>query len=130
MVGVAIQDRPPSFPKDLEWKSDYKLFGNPTFAEASSAISSLVLAYAGTGAFFPIVSEMKDPKKYTRALIVCQSTITIIYVVVGVTVYYYCGSHVVNPALGSAGSTIKKISYGIALPGLLVSGLILAHVSR
>ncbi|KAM6525992.1 hypothetical protein FSOLCH5_002123 [Fusarium solani] len=109
--------------------SDYKLIGDPTFLEAVSAIAAIVFAYAGTGGFFPIIAEMKDPRKYTRALMVCQTLVTIVYVVVAVIVYYYCGSYIASPALGSAGSVIKKVAYGIALPGLLVNGGLLTHVS-
>lgn len=89
----------------------------------------MVFAYAGTPAFFSIISEMRDPKHYTKSLIACQSTVTITYVVVGVVVYIYCGSYVASPALGSAGHVMKKVCYGLALPGLLVSCLILLHVS-
>lgn len=127
---MGVQDQPPSAPRDVEWQSDFKLFGNPTFAEASSSVSTLVFAYAGTGAFFPIVAEMRDPHLYPRALALCQTVVTITFLVVSVVVYYYCGSYVTSPALGSAGSTIKKVSYGIAIPGLFVSGVLLAHVSR
>ncbi|KAK4094173.1 amino acid transporter [Purpureocillium lilacinum] len=128
-IATGVQDRPPSAPRDVAWQSDYKLFGNPTFSQAISAVSTLIFAYAGTGAFFPIVSEMRDPRLYPRALALCQTVITVIFLVVGIVVYYYCGSYVASPALGSAGTTIKKVSYGIALPGLLVSGILLAHVS-
>lgn len=127
-IAVSIQERPALAPQTGEWKSDYKLVGNPTFAEAIAAISTLIFAYAGTGAFFPIVSEMRDPKQYPRALAVCQTVITVVFLIVGIVVYYYCGSYVASPALGSAGSNIKKVAYGIALPGLLVSGVLLAHV--
>jgi hypothetical protein len=71
---------------------------------------------------------MRDPKKYTRSLIVCQSTVTITYIVIGIVVYYFCGSFVASPALGSAGVTMKKICYGLALPGLLVTVTIVSHV--
>lgn len=127
---MGVQDQPPSAPRDVEWQSDFKLFGSPTFAEASASVSTLVFAYAGTGAFFPIVSEMRDPHLYPRALALCQTVVTITFLVVSVVVYYFCGSYVTSPALGSAGSTIKKVSYGVAIPGLLVSGVLLAHVSR
>lgn len=93
-------------------------------------MSTLIFAYAGTGAFFPIVSEMRDPNLYPRALALCQTVVTIIFLTVGIVVYYYCGSYVASPALGSAGVTIKKVSNGIAFPGLLVSGVLLAHVSH
>jgi amino acid transporter len=89
----------------------------------------LVFAYAGTPAFFNIVSEMKDPKDYTKSLIVCQSVMTALYVAIGVVVYYYCGSYVASPALGSAGVLMKKVCYGLALPGLLASVVLVTHVS-
>ena len=128
MISVSIQDRPWSAPQHGTWQSDYKLFGSPTFPQAASAISTLIFGYAGTGAFFSIVSEMRDPRQYTRAMALCQGSVSVIYLLVGVVVYYYCGSYVASPALGSAGPTVKKVAYGIAFPGLLVSGVLLAHV--
>jgi amino acid transporter len=94
-----------------------------------AALSSLVFAYAGTPAFFNIVSEMRDPKDYGKSLIVCQSIMTALYVAIGVVVYYYCGSYVASPALGSAGTLMKKVCYGLALPGLLASVVLVTHVS-
>lgn len=93
-----------------------------------TAVSTISLTYAGTPAFFNIVSEMRDPKYYNRALAICQVLVTVIYIVVGTVVYYYCGSYVASPALGSAGVLIKKVSYGFALPGLCVSAILLLHV--
>ena len=111
------------------WVSDYKITNNPSFVDAVSAVSSLIFAYAGTPAFFSIVSEMRDPTKYTRSLVICQSVVTITYITVGIVVYYYCGSYVASPALGSAGKTVKKVAYGFALPGLLVTTTLVIHVS-
>ena len=79
--------------------------------------------------FFPIAAEMRNPSTYTRSLLICQSFITGIYIAVGTVLYYYCGSHVASPALGSAGPLLKKIAYGIALPGLVASTVIVLHVS-
>ena len=93
-------------------------------------VSTLVFTYAGTPAFFNIVAEMRDPHLYPRALAVCQITVTSIYIIVATIVCYFCGSYVASPALGSAGVLIKKVSYGIALPGLSVSGILLLHVSK
>jgi hypothetical protein len=42
--------------------------------------------------------------------------------------YYFCGSYVASPAIGSAGPLLKKVGYGIALPGLLGSAILLGHV--
>ena len=54
---------------------------------------------------------------------------TSIYIAIGVVVYYYCGSYVASPALGSAGVLMKKVCYGLALPGLLASVVLVTHVS-
>jgi amino acid transporter len=70
---------------------------------------------------------MRDPRHYTRALLICQIVMTVIYIVIGVVVYYFCGSYVASPALGSAGPTVKKAAYGVALPGLIVSTTLLTH---
>ncbi|KAJ5931052.1 hypothetical protein N7466_006545, partial [Penicillium verhagenii] len=127
-IAVGVEGRPSLAPKTGTWESDYKLFNNPDFADAVSAITSMVFAYSGTPAFFNIASEMRDPRQYNKALIVCQTVVTITYIVVGVVVYYYAGSYVASPAIGTAGPVLKKIGYGIAPPGLLASAILLTHV--
>ncbi|CAI7584394.1 unnamed protein product [Penicillium bialowiezense] len=128
-IAVGLQDRPSTAPQTGHWESDYKLFNNPSFTEAISAVSTLVFTYAGTPAFFNIVAEMRQPLMYQRSLAICQTTVTLVYIIVGTIVYYYCGSYVASPALGSAGDTVKKVSYGIALPGLIVSCVLFIHLS-
>lgn len=127
-IAVGVQDRPAAAPQDLPFVADYHITNSPSFVKAMSAISSLVFAFAGTPAFFSIVSEMRDPKEYTKSLLVCQSVVTITYITIGVVVYYFCGSYVASPALGSAGPLMKKICYGLALPGLIVTTLLVTHV--
>lgn len=129
-IAVGVQDRPAAAPQtDTPWVPDYKIIGNPSFTEAITAVCSLVFAFSGTPGFFAIVSEMRDPRKYTPALLVCQAGVTAIYMVIGCVVYYYCGTYVSSPALGSAGGVVKKICYGFALPGLIVTTTICSHVS-
>ena len=128
-IATGVQDRPADAPEFGQWKSDWKVVGNPSFAEAMSAVASLVLAYGGLPAYFSIVSEMKDPRYYTRSVLFCQATATIVYIIIGVIVYYFCGSYVGSPALGSAGVLMKKICYGLVLPGLLVTEILYIHVS-
>lgn len=91
-------------------------------------MSSLVFAFSGTPGFFSIVSEMREPRHYARSVTICQSLVTAIYITIGCVVYCYCGSYVASPALGSAGTIMKKVSYGFALPGLIVSTTIFVHV--
>ncbi|EGU74015.1 hypothetical protein HZS61_002662 [Fusarium oxysporum f. sp. conglutinans] len=51
------------------------------------------------------------------------------YIAIGCVVYYFCGSYVASPALGSAGVLIKRVSYGIALPGLIVTTMLTCHLA-
>lgn len=128
-IAVGVQDRPSAAPQEGVWVSDYKIVNAPDFNSAITALTTIVFAYAGTPAFFSIAAEMRDPAHYGRALVVCQSVVTAFYLAIGIVVYYYCGSYVSSPALGSAGPTMKIVSYGFALPGLLVSTLLFIHVS-
>lgn len=128
-IAVGVQDRPSAAPDNGQlFESDYKITADSGWSAAISACSSLVFAYAGTPAFFSIVSEMRDPKKYTRSLFMCQTLVTVTYIAIGVVVYHFCGSFVASPALGSAGVTMKKVCYGLALPGLLATVTLVSHV--
>lgn len=93
-----------------------------------SAVATIVFAFAGSPAFFSIASEMRDTRFYTRSLIVSQAAVACVYLVIGIVVYYYCGSYVASPALGSAGVLMKKVCYGLALPGLVASCMLFVHL--
>jgi amino acid permease len=132
-IAVSVQDRPSAAPKidtDEEWMSDWTLYNTPTFIDAMAALSTIVFAYAGTPLFFPIAAEMREPRHYTKAMLLCQGVATATYLIVGIIIYYFCGSYVASPALGSAGKTIKQAAYGLALPGLIVGATINTHVSH
>ncbi|KAJ5347595.1 transmembrane amino acid transporter protein-domain-containing protein, partial [Penicillium brevicompactum] len=131
VIAVGIQDRPASAPlTDTPWVSDYQIIAHPSFTQGIAAVSKIVFALSGTPGFFAIVSEMRDPRKYTQAVLICQVTVTAVFMTIGCVVYYYCGSYVASPALGSAGGIIKKISYGFAMPGLIVTTTICTHVTK
>lgn len=77
---------------------------------------------------YGVVSEMRNPKHFTRSIITCQIVATAMYIICGTVVYYFCGQFVASPALGSAGPLMKRVCYGLALPGLLVSGILYTHI--
>lgn len=83
-IGVGIQDRPADYIEREPFVSDYKITRAPDFLKAVTALSSLVFAYAGTPAFFAIVSEMRDPKLYTKSMLTCQTVVTITYTTIGI----------------------------------------------
>ena len=126
-IAVGVQNGPSTVPQG--WVSDYKIVNKPSFADGVSAVSTLIFACSATPGYFSIAAEMRDPRHFTRSLLISQVISTIIYLAIGVVVYYYCGSMVASPALGSAGALVKRISYGVALPGLVASTTIFMHVS-
>ncbi|KAJ9092895.1 hypothetical protein QFC21_006607 [Naganishia friedmannii] len=116
-IAVGIQDRPVTAPQVGPWDKNISAFnGAGTFLGGMGAVSTVVFSYSGTPAFFNVIGEMRNPKFYNRSLYICQAVVTATYLTIGIVVYYFCGQYLANPALGSAGGTIKKIAYGVALP--------------
>lgn len=48
--------------------------------------------------------------------------VTAAYLTFGLVLYKWCGKWVTTPSLGSAGPTLKKVSYGVGLVGIIVTG--------
>lgn len=71
---------------------------------------------------------MREPRFGFKVIWYGHIIITAVYIAIGTVVYYYCGIYVATPALGSAGALMKRISYGLALPGLFVTICIYLHV--
>ncbi|GAB7328628.1 hypothetical protein MBLNU13_g00567t1 [Cladosporium sp. NU13] len=128
-VAVGVQDRPAEAPQEGPYVSTWKLFGTPTFAEAMAAIASIIFAFCGVPAYFSVISEMADPREYPKALALCRGIATSVYLTIGIVVYYYCGDYVASPALGSAGVLMKKVCYGLAIPGLIMSMTLYLHIT-
>ncbi|PPJ57757.1 hypothetical protein CBER1_00215 [Cercospora berteroae] len=99
------------------------------FAPAFQAVTNIIFAYAGHVAFFTFISELKDPKDFPKALIFLQVWDISLYVVAAVVIYHYAGPEVASPALGSTTAVVKKVAYGIALPTIIIAGVIYAHVA-
>lgn len=94
-----------------------------------TAASTIFCSSSGTGAFLPVISEMRNPRDYNKAVYVCMSFVTASYFVFSLVVYRYCGKWVASPSLGSAGPVLKKVAYGIGLVGLAISACLYVHVA-
>ena len=79
--------------------------------------------------YLPVVSEMRHPRDYRRATIWAGFIVGVIYLVFCMVTYRYTGVWLSTPAFGSAGTPFKKVSYGIALPGLIIGVGIYQHVA-
>lgn len=52
-----------------------------------------------------------------------------LYVVAAVVIYRYAGADVTSPALSSNSAIVSKVAWGIALPTIVIAGVIFAHVT-
>ncbi|WOO80067.1 N amino acid transport system protein [Vanrija pseudolonga] len=132
-ISVGVQDRPADAPQPpLPWTREINVIGHPSFTEAMAAISSYVALFfpkvQPLTASFNIVSEMRDPRGYNKAMLTSIGLITIIYLVIGGVVYSFCGQYVSSPALGSAGPLMKKVCYGLVMPSILAGMTIFMHL--
>ncbi|KAJ5710656.1 hypothetical protein N7488_004812 [Penicillium malachiteum] len=109
VIGVTTRDRPAAAPQTGPYELGYVNIKNPGFAAGMVASSTIFVSSAGTSAFLPVISEMRKPKDYKKAL-------------------YPCMALVASPSLGSAGQTIKMVSYGVALLGLIATATLYLHV--
>ncbi|PWY63803.1 hypothetical protein BO83DRAFT_411737 [Aspergillus eucalypticola CBS 122712] len=129
VIGVTTRSRPAIAPQTGPYDLGYRVIGSPTFAAGITASATIFVSSAATSAFLPVISEMRKPKDYPKAVYLCMSFVTSSYLAFALVIYAWCGKWIASPALGSAGTTIKRVAYGIALPGLIVSGSLYVHVA-
>lgn len=72
---------------------------------------------------------MKDPKDFPKSLCMLQGFEIVFYTVASAVIYRYAGQNVTSPALGSAGIIVRKVAYGIAIPTIVIAGVVLGHVA-
>ncbi|RDW63758.1 hypothetical protein BP6252_11303 [Coleophoma cylindrospora] len=128
VVAVTQLDRPaaapPTGPYDLGWN----WIGYPTFISAMTASTSIFVSGAGAPMFLQVISEMRKPTDFRKALYLCNFIINASYLAFSLVIYRWCGKWVASPSLGSAGQTIKMVAYGIALLGLFVGAILYLHL--
>jgi hypothetical protein len=129
VIAVTTLDRPAAAPQTGDFELGYFVIANPTFIAGITASATIFVSSAGTSAFLPVISEMRKPKDFNKALYVCMAIVQAAYLSFSLVVYKWCGQWVASPSLGSAGPTVKKVAYGIGLIGLIVSACLYLHVA-
>lgn len=146
VIAVGVIDRPADAPPTGDFDKQLKAFnGDASFSAAMLSVVNVLFAYGGTPAFLSVISEMREPRKFSRSMLTAQTTCILLYVCISVVVWFCerscmrgglldvsltplvlldTGQYVASPALGSAGPTIKKIAYGIAIPGLVAGPIV------
>ncbi|CAG8039534.1 unnamed protein product [Penicillium nalgiovense] len=120
MIAIAVQA-----PDDVE----NDITTSPTFVNAFLAVTNIVFAFIAHVAFFGIMSEMEDTKQFPKSLTMLQCVETTLYIVTAMVTYCYAGPDVDSPALSSAGPVMKKVAYGLAIPTVIVAGVVFGHVA-
>lgn len=100
-----------------------------SFPTAFNSISNIVFAYGGHVAWIAFISELRDPKEFPKALMYLQAIDISLYFVSALVIYRYAGVNVDSPALSSNSHIVKKVAWGIALPTIVIAGVIFAHVT-
>ncbi|KAF7538488.1 hypothetical protein G7054_g2889 [Neopestalotiopsis clavispora] len=131
LIATAIRDRPASAPATGDYELGFSAFpsSSVTFASAWSASLIIYASSANTSGYVPVISEMRQPRHYFRSVYVTMTWIIVSYMVIGMVMYRFAGQWLATPALGSAGPTIKIVSYAISIPGLIAGGMICVHIS-
>lgn len=119
-LGVAGPKAPPGFNVHIT------LVGKPTFVEAVNALLNIAFAFAGSLSFLSVMAEMRDAgREFPPALFMQKSFEVVVYVIVACVIYGLAGDATTSPALGSAPTIPSKIAYGILLPSVLGTGLVI-----
>ncbi|KAI4593845.1 hypothetical protein KJ359_008886 [Pestalotiopsis sp. 9143b] len=131
LIATAIRDRPASAPATGDYDLGFTALpsSSVTFASAWSASLIIYASSANTSGYVPVISEMRQPRHYFRSVYVTMTWIIVSYMIIGMVMYRYAGQWLATPALGSAGPTIKIVSYAISIPGLIAGGMICVHIS-
>ncbi|PLB48467.1 hypothetical protein P170DRAFT_477083 [Aspergillus steynii IBT 23096] len=100
-----------------------------SFESGFLAVTNIIFAYTAHVAFFGFISEMEEPKTFPRSIAMLQIVDTIMYLVAALVIYRLAGPDVKSPALSSAGRVMKKVCYGLAIPTVIIAGVIFGHVA-
>jgi hypothetical protein len=127
-AACGLQDRPALVEPGQPWDAEVRMFHNPGFLPGVQAGTNIILAFTGGPAFYNVLSEMKSTKDFNKSVYVCQAWVTTTYLVIACVMYGYVGQYIDSPALGSAGPLMKRVCYGIVLPGLVIGAVLYIHI--
>lgn len=97
---------------------------HPKFYEAVLATTNVCFAFSFSVAQPSFQSELAKPEDFMKAIWCLGAWEICIYTITGGLIYAFVGVGVASPALGSAGHLMRRITYGVALPVIFISGAI------
>lgn len=126
IIGTGVQATQSPGLSQVEWSAWPN--SDATFGDAFIAIANLSFAYSFAMCQFSFMDEMHTPKDYIKSVLVLGNLEIIIYTVTGATIYAFVGQDVKSPALLSAGNVLSRVTFGVALPVIFISGSICTTV--
>ncbi|CAD6893400.1 unnamed protein product [Tilletia controversa] len=120
-TGIQAAQQPGGF-SAVEWTA-WPAEGT-TFVKGMLAVTQIAFAYSFAVAQFSFQAELKNPRDYKKACWALGILEICIYTITGVVIYLFVGKDVQSPALLSAGGTMAKVAFGLALPVIYISGSI------
>lgn len=136
MIGVGVE-RP--------GKGIYSVTQKTDFVSGFTAVTNIVFAYCtcfllhysrqyandsgGHPGYFGFIAEMKNPEDFPKSLCLQQGFEILLYTISAAVIYRYAGDDVASPALGSTGPILRKVAYGLAIPTIVIAGVVLGHVA-
>ncbi|CCU99975.1 unnamed protein product [Malassezia sympodialis ATCC 42132] len=93
-----------------------------SFLDGVLGTTNVFVSFGAIPAYLPVVAEMKRPQDFHYSLIMLVAVSFVMYVIVGCIMNYNLGQFTTSPSLGSLTTVMIKVSYGLALPTILVAG--------
>lgn len=92
------------------------------FLDGVLGMTNVFVSFGAIPAYLPVIAEMKRPQDFQHSLNLLVLVSFVMYVIVGCIMNYNLGQFSTSPSLGSLTPVMIKVSYGLALPTILVAG--------
>jgi hypothetical protein len=99
-------------------------FRTVPLTSAMTSVLNIILAYSGHVTYFTFASELREPRDFTKSLIMLQTTAVVLYTTAAVVIYYYVGKGVPALALSAASPAVAKAAYGAASVTIVIAGVV------
>ncbi|UPK92788.1 hypothetical protein LCI18_003723 [Fusarium solani-melongenae] len=116
VVAVTQQDRPVMAPQTGDFDLGWIAVAHPTFIAGITASANIFISNSGSSMYLPIISEMRRPEHYRKAVLVTGVLVLAMYLSFSLVIYRWCGVWLATPAFGT-------------LPGLIIGVGIYQHVA-
>ncbi|WFC97883.1 hypothetical protein MYAM1_000604 [Malassezia yamatoensis] len=92
------------------------------FLDGVLAVTNVFVSFGASPAYLPVMAEMRDRRQFMRSMNLLVGISTVLYIIVGCIINYNLGQYTKSPSLGSLSSVMIKVSYGLALPTIMIAG--------